>query len=83
MDVAVSPQKNPEELVETDKMIHVRMGNEDMIDLEELAGGKSVEIPEIEEKGRRPILELQIDTWIGKGIVDQVCAEHAFRTSFQ
>ncbi len=38
-------------MVESEKMIHVGVGNEDVADLEDISGGEGMDIPKVEEHG--------------------------------
>jgi hypothetical protein len=50
-EVSVSAQKNPEQGVKSNKMVHVGMGHKNMTHLEEVSRRKGTQITEIEKKG--------------------------------
>jgi len=57
-------------------MVHVGMGHEDVVDLQELPRRYGMEISEIKQQGAPPLFKLEIDSRIAEGIVDEMCAEH-------
>ncbi len=59
MQLFLSTQKNSEQSVKPCKMIHVRMRDKNMRQLENIPGGKGVDIAEIEHNG--PVFEQETD----------------------
>ena len=77
----ISPQGNPQEMIKTDEMVHVGMGNKNVADLQKLAWRKEVDIAEVEKKGLPPVLEVHIHTGVAEGIIDQGGAMNHFSPS--
>ncbi len=71
MDAPVPPQGDPEEVIETDEMVHVGVGNEDVVDLQEFTRRQEMEVAEIEKERLVPVLEIHVDPGITEGIIDQ------------
>src|SRR5512136_1559250 len=69
-DVTVASQTHPEEIIESYKVIHVGVRNEDMIDLKKFSRAEIVKIPKIEKK-RSPFMpEFEIYPRVAEGIID-------------
>ena len=65
-------------MIKTDKMVHMGMGNENVVNLQEFAGRKVMEIAKVEKKGLPPVLEVHIHTGVAEGIIDQGSAVNHF-----
>jgi hypothetical protein len=71
----ISAQANPQEMVETCEVIHVRMRNEDIAQPQELARGQSRDIANVEQQ-RTPLeLQIEIKAWIAEGAIDELGVE--------
>jgi hypothetical protein len=68
-------------MIKTDEMVHVGVGNENVIDLQEFAGWQPVQIAEIEKKRLSLVLEVHIHTGVAEGIIDQGSAVNHFSPS--
>ena len=69
-DVTVTAQAHPEQIIESYKVIHMGVRNEDMIDLKKFSRAEIVKIPQIEEK-RSPFMpEFDIYPRVTEGIID-------------
>ena len=68
-------------MIKTDEMVHVGMGNENVVDLQEFARRQDVDIAKVEKKGLPPVLEVHIHTGVAEGIIDQGCAVNHFSPS--
>ena len=55
----------PYHMVEADKVVHVGVGDEDEVDLQELARRQNVEVAKVEKKGLLPVLEIDVDPGFG------------------
>ena len=75
-DVTVAAQTHPEQIIESYKVIHMGVRNEDMIDLKKFSRAQIVKITQIEEKRSTFILEFDIYPRVAEGIIDQMGAEH-------
>jgi len=58
-------------MVESDEVIHVRVGDENGMDLEQLARGQGMQIPQIEENGIPAVPAFQVDAGIAERVIDQ------------
>ena len=69
-DGLLSPEKQPQQLVETGEVVHMPVRDKDAADAQELARSKPAEIANV-EKQRAPLeYEIQVKTGIAEGIVD-------------
>ncbi len=59
--VLVPSQADTEQMIETDKVVHMGMGNEDSRDLQYLPGGQGRDVTQIEKEGFIAMLEFEID----------------------
>ena len=66
-DPAVSPQAKTDKMIEPDEMVHMGVGNEDVIDFHYLSGGQGMEIAKVKQNGLTPVLEFQKHS----GVVDR------------
>jgi len=78
VQVLVSAQTQPEQLVEPDEMVHVGVRHEDVVDLQELARRQAVQVPEIEQEGRAAVLALHVNPGVSERIVDECGAVHRY-----
>jgi hypothetical protein len=69
----ISPKADSEEMVKTDKVIHVGVGDEDVANLQHFAMGKGMEIAHIEKEGPSIKREFDIHSGVAEGIMDQLC----------
>lgn len=76
--VLVPAQAEPEQMVETDKVVHVGVRYKDVIDLQELAGRKVMQIPEIEKEGLAAVFVFHVNAGISEGIVNKGGAIHRY-----
>jgi hypothetical protein len=74
--VFIATQANPEKVIKADEVIHVGMGDQDMIDLEKLSRGKPAEISQIEQQGFPAELELHVNPGVPVRIINQTGTEH-------
>jgi hypothetical protein len=58
-DPAVSPQAKTDEMIEPDEMVHMGVGNEDVIDFQYLSGGQGMKIAKVKQNGLTPVFEFQ------------------------
>ncbi len=72
----VSSKADPQEMVKSDEVIHMGVGDEYMLDPEDLSRLKSIYLSEVEERGFTPVFEFYIDPGIGRGVVYKTGAEH-------
>lgn len=70
------PQADPEQVVETDEVVHVGMGDEDVADLQDVPGDEIPEVTQVEEDSVAPVLAVQVDNGVLEGIVDEGGSEH-------
>lgn len=66
----ISPKADSQEMVETDKVVHVGVGDEDVADFQYFSRGKGMKIAHIEKEGPSIKHEFDIHPWVAKGIVD-------------
>src|SRR5262249_16469749 len=64
-------QTNPEQSVETGKMVHVGMRYKGMSDAQKLAGYKRCQITEIEKQGTTAKSEVDVKAGVGKRLIDE------------
>src|SRR5262249_25687464 len=64
-------QTNPEQSVETGKMVHVGMRYKGMSDAQKLAGRERGQITEIEQQGATAKSEVDVEPGIGKRLIDE------------
>jgi hypothetical protein len=57
-------------------MIHMGVGDKDVIDLKKLSRAEIVKIPQVEEERSPLVPEFYIYPRIAEGIIDQMGAEH-------
>jgi hypothetical protein len=74
--VNVTAEANPQEIVKSDEMIHVGVGNKNVADFEKLPGIQPVNIAQIKKQGRAAVFKFNIDTGIAEGIVNETGSEH-------
>ena len=80
-DMAVAAQTYPEQKIESYEVIHMRVRNEDMIDLKKFSRTQIMKITEVEKNGGASILEFYVYPRVAEGIIDQMGAEHTISVS--
>jgi hypothetical protein len=74
--VFLPPEADAQQVIEADEVIHVGVGDEDVIDLEDHAGCKRLDIAQIEEQGFPAVSQIQVKGGVPEGIVDESGTEH-------
>ena len=74
--MTVTAQTHPEQIIESYKVIHMGMRNEDMFDLKNFSRAQIMKITQIEKKRSALILEFYIYPRVAEGIINQMGAEH-------
>jgi hypothetical protein len=69
-------QADPQQMIEPDEVIHVGVGDEDMIDLEDHAGRQGTDVTQIEEKGFPAVPHIEVQGRVPEGVVDEPHVEH-------
>ena len=64
-------QTNPEQSVETGKMVHVGVRHQSMSNAQKLPGYKRCQITEIEQQGTTAKSEVDVKPGIGKRLIDE------------
>ncbi len=75
-NVLVPAQADAEQMVETDEVVHVGVGNEYGADFEDHAGRQSRDISQIEEKCFVMVLEFYVDRRVVEGRIYQRRVHH-------
>jgi hypothetical protein len=75
MKLFFTAQRDPEQGVESDEMIHMGVSHKNVLDLEQFSRRKGVKIPKIKEDGFPLIQEGNEKTRIVKGRIHEPCCE--------
>jgi hypothetical protein len=65
-----------QKVIEADEVIHVGVGDEDVVDLEDHAGRKRLDGAQVKEQGFPAVSQIQVQGGIPEGVVDESCIEH-------
>jgi len=78
VQVLVPAQTQPEQMVKTDKVVHVGVRHKDVIDFQEFAGRKEIQIAEIEKDGLPAVLAFHVNPGISERIVNEGGVIHRY-----
>ena len=70
------PEADAQKVIEADEVIHVRVGDEDVVDLEDHAGRKRLDVAQIEKQGFPAVSQIQVQGGVPEGVVDESGIEH-------
>jgi hypothetical protein len=65
-------------MIETDEVVHVGVGDEDVIDLEDHAGRQVAYVAQIEKQGFPAVPQIEVQGWIAEAVVDEPGTEHGY-----
>ena len=70
-DLVVACEEDAQQMIEADEMVHVRVRNENLADLEEDGGRLTVDAAEIEQQGPSVVTEADVQAGIAERGIDE------------